>query len=175
MTAPPEGKGSAGWGSPIAAGAAFAFAAWMVVSLLLGLAQDGALIAPCCCCGRIPLIGFVPAMLLLRRDARLTPGQGFAVSFIAVGIAELAIAAVAVLFGPMPSLPSQVVEMIEASGREAGLSEAEVREQVEMLESLLPYVPILAAAFATLCAGVVGAATVALLRRRAGEPPPPPA
>ena len=166
------------WLPPIAMGATFALFAQLaplVVADLVPAVQ----VALCCCCAAQPVpIGVLPAWLAARRDRRLTPGQGFAVAFIAAGLGSVTVAFVQFMAIRGTDTEAWRESFVSAlnKAREAGGGSELTREQVESLaDSLvefLPLFPAIVATLITLLAALVGMVTVRVMRR--GEPAPAP-
>lgn len=162
------------WAVPIAAGAFGTF----VLLLLFGIGQtvpqaSVALTSACCCAAGFLPYGFLPAWIATRRDPRLTPGQGFAVAFIGVGLGTVVWA---VLNTPSfqqvdPALLREWFETAqEGMPVEQRRSKEEIDQMFETTRALIPYVPAIYATVTTLLAGFVGMLTVRIVRGRARPP-----
>jgi hypothetical protein len=169
VTALPPQPTAPSWTLPIAVGAAFTF----VFSFA---SSQTPLPAGCCCCVTLPLpLGVLPAMIALRRDAALTPAQGFAVSFIAVGLGAALLALLSVALAQGVNLTEMELELRRTfdelnRAQGGGLSQEQIERSVGIAMRLAPYGPAIVAAVLSVVAGVTGLLTVAILRRR--SPPP---
>jgi hypothetical protein len=159
------------WASPIALGATVSFLGSSLLVLLGNFGGPG--VVACCCV--LPLaflpFGFVPAAMAQRRDPSLTPGQGFAVSFIGVGLGMVLWAGVqfAIQSSSGAVQEQHVRQALEDALRQnpdKRLTDEQIDELVGAVAGLLPYVPVLFAGIVSLLAGAVGAVTVSLSRRR---------
>jgi hypothetical protein len=156
------------WAVPIAFGALFTFVLQALIAV--GQAVPVVQFAACCCCavGFVPS-GFVPAFLAARRDPHLTAGQGFAVSFIAVGIGTIAWAVIGAL-----SVSSQDPQLIrdavmaaqEGLPADQRLEQEELDALTDFLRAVLPFVPAVQAAVTTVFAGIAGMLSVGFAKRR---------
>ncbi len=162
------------WAMPIAAGAALSFIATSVLFLVSHL--HGALSVASCCCllpmSWLPYGGFT-ALVARQRDPFLTPGQGFTVSFIGVGLGTILFAAIA----------SQTIDpgLVEESAREAveqsiassgtPMTDEEKEAMIDTVVETAPFVPMIFAVVDTVMAGFAGMLIVLMLRRREAGPP----
>ena len=148
------------WSVPILLGAAF-------VVLVQGLLQVAVGDAACCCAPLLALLyGFLPAFVAQRRDALLTPGQGFAVAFIATGIGMLVWAVSNYLYtgGTVPAGYEEAIR--EALENQPDLPPEEREALVDMLIAVHPYVPVILTAVVSLIAAFVGLITSLIFRPR---------
>ncbi len=169
------------WLMPIAVTAMATVLVQWIPFLLAGIVPQLACGTMCCCgIGWVP-IGALAALLVMQRDPMITPGQGFAVSFIASGIGSLlsAVFWVVQLHSADPAVLEQDMrEILDESNRQLDpaqrLSADQIDDTVASMVDALPYVPVIMAIVYTALAGVAGLFTVLLLRRRARLPMPPP-
>ncbi|MCC6783284.1 MAG: hypothetical protein IT457_10625 [Planctomycetes bacterium] len=114
--------------------------------------------------------GILPALVALRRDAKLSAAQGFAVAFIAVGFGTFLWAAPAIAEAGEPDLRTvrkALVDMQAQLPEDQRMSAELVDDLARTIVDLAPYVPAIIASFVTLLAGFVGMLAVHLrLRRR---------
>ncbi|MFO1053491.1 MAG: hypothetical protein U1F36_14860 [Planctomycetota bacterium] len=165
------------WARPIVFGALHV----VLVMLLLGsaMSMDGGAptaLSACCAFAFLPF-GFLPAWLALRRDPLLSTGQGFAVSFIAVGLGISLWAVPMILSAPTPdprTIRKAVVEWQKTVPEDSRMEADEVDRTVRMAVQVLPYLPALHAVWTTVLAGFVGMMTVARARRAQLPQQPPP-
>lgn len=183
MTQPPLPPPTASWLPPILFGAALTVMLWVLPDLLAGLLPALFPMTHCCCCGYALPIGIVPALIASRRDPSLTPGQGFAVSFIAAGIGSWLVAGLGVLAAReagRDQFAENVRQVLEAWNERAPadqqLSGEELEQSIAFWATVAPYVPVLLATVLTVVAGVLGLVTIVVRSRRARQAPlPPPA
>ncbi len=172
-TPPPSTDSPApSWTGPIVIGAITTVLTQLMVSVLAAVVPAA---ASCCCMFEAIPLGLIPAWLAVSRDPRLTPGQGFAVSFIAVGIGSLCVAVVASLelrSVDTTALRHELMQMIaqwaEASGQP--MPEAERAARAEQLIGMRQYVPAVVATVLTVLAGITGMIGVRFARQRARIP-----
>ena len=140
-----------------------------------GMVPAGPYAVPCCCALETLPMGLLPAWLARRQDPTTTPGQGFVVSFIAVGLASVIVALVMVMQsrGADPEvLRAKFLEQIEQMQPQP-ISQEDKVQMADMLISVLPYIPVLGACVITLLGGVWGMLGVFLGTRRNSPMPPP--
>ncbi len=167
------------WVTPIAIGAVFAFVVGGLPMLFTG-ARGPDSVGLSCCCGMVLFVpfGFLPAFLALRRDPYTTPGQGFTVAFIAVGIGQILWAIMQSLGIDSDSIAefeSQLREFMQAANQEQPadrrLAAEDLDAVVESVVRMLPYLPVFTAGIVSLLSGLVGLFSVAVFRSR--RPPEP--
>lgn len=161
------------WAPPIALGALVSVLGVLGVVFVSGLlGNPSAAFAVLCCgtCSTPLLFGVLPPLVALARDPDLSPGQGFAVTFIGVGAGLIALAGWAVLSmtpEDMLVIEDQLRQELEAQRNEGlAISDQEIEEQVDMTRRLFPYVVPLMGLAGSLLAGMIGAVTVSVLRGR---------
>ncbi|MEM7199297.1 MAG: hypothetical protein AAF628_03465 [Planctomycetota bacterium] len=150
-----------------------------VGALLAGVAGQAAMQVACCCVPLLVLpLGALPAGLAWRNDQTLTPSQGFAVSFIGVGLGAVLAAGIAVMsMGELDQteVRGQLRNLIEQANETATedqrMTQAEIDAEVARQAEALPFAPVVLAGIGTIIGGLVGMATIAMLRR--SRPPPP--
>lgn len=161
---------------PILFGAAVAFLTTALLGLLTSIPNAAANFAACCCCaGTFVPFGVVPSIVALRRDPGLSVAQGFAVSFIAVGVGMIAWTVVVTMSGGRNVDETELRRLFEEAQQQMPAdnrwTEQELDAAVASAAGILPYVPVLAAAIVTLLSGLIGSLTVAMLRPRHRHPP----
>lgn len=133
-----------------------------------------------CCCALQPLpIGAFIGFMAWRRDPALTPGQGFAVSFIAAGVGTLIMAVPQVLSASsVDDRERQIREVLQQMNETATtkMSPEAIQEVASGAAELTPYIPVVSALVVTVFAGICGLFTVGYLRSRGAPPvvPTPP-
>ena len=162
-----------------------AFAAFLSQFVSLTVVSMMPLALPCCCAMEALPVGVGLGLWALRRDVYTTPGQGFAVSFIAAGLGSAVIVILAIMVTNPQNLDliaNESQRVLEQANAElpAGerLSEEDIDAAVQMMVDIQPYIPIVRALVFSTISGVCGLFAVGLLRRRASRqvmPPPPPA
>ena len=161
---------------PIAVGA---LATFVLHSIALAVPEFWTL--ACCSCGLSGApVGFLPAILARRQDPTIGPAQGFAVSFISVGIGALVVVFVTMVLQGWEVPPESfqaLRESLEEWNRERPLdqklTEAEIEETIEFTRNFAQYVPLINSGMIIVVGGLTGLISVALMGRSA--PPPPPA
>lgn len=163
-------EGRPSWAIPILVGSLVSFLGHSVFTYASS-GNEAVSLASCCCV--IP-VGFVPyaaltVLLALRRDPSLTPGQGFTVSFIAVG---LGLAIWGGLTG-MNADPVAIETVLRDSMHEqilsnpgSGLTLEEADELAASMASFAPYGALVVALVSALLAGVVGLMVVSFANGR---------
>ncbi len=168
------------WLPPIAIGALATAAGTM---LLLGLVFSGipsaSTPAQCCCSIAFVPFGALPAWLAFRRDRRLTPGQGFAVAFIAVGLGSVLWAGSMVLTHGMPEFDAAGLrKTLEEQEQKKPENERVPQEQVDrviaFMQQVWSFVPAVVALLLTVFGGLSGLITASILRSRAPPATSPP-
>lgn len=173
----PDHLASPSWAVPIALGALGTFALLLVFGAGQALPVPGLQMAACCCCaaGFLPY-GVLPAWIAVRRDPRLTGGQGFAVAFIAVGLGTIVWAAL-VASAESAVDPATLRESLEQAREgmpaDQRMSDEDLTQMVDAVQELLPFLPALYAVVTTVLAGFVGMITVGMVRRRRRAPRDP--
>lgn len=147
----------------------------MVIRLVTGMQPTS-----CCCCCPLEVVplGVLPAMLMLRRDPALTPGQGFAVSFIANGIGSIVLAVSDLVRFDGQARDALIADFRQQLERlneraEQKLTAEQMDDLVNAMAAIQPYVPVVFAAVFTVLAGMCGLFAVDFLRRRRALPRPP--
>jgi hypothetical protein len=160
------------WTVPILFGASATFVLTGLLTFMMSTPNAGVRLTACCCCGAafIPY-GLIPALVAMRRDPTLTTAQGFAVSFIAVGIGMVVWAGMIVLSGETPSvdpavLRQQLVDYQKDLPEDQKSTAEELDAMVDFTIGLLPYVPVIVATGMTLLAGLAGMLFTSITRPR---------
>ena len=180
MTPPYLAPSPPSWMPAIAAGALCTGFTGILGQLLTGTS--------CCCCPlHVVPLGVLPAVWMLRRDPALTPGQGFAVSFIANGLGAIASAITELLLNADPqkraTMHADAQRYLEELSRNSKqpMTPDEMADRLAVIDGILPYLPVVYAAIFTVIAGMCGLFAVGMLRRRRvtvlpppAPPPPPP-
>jgi hypothetical protein len=160
------------WLPPIVIGALVTYAgsALLIWAMFAGLPGVG-VVAQCACTLAFVPFGAIPAWLTFRRDPALTPGQGFAVAFIAVGLGSVLWAGARIASSEVPRLDTPAIrEAIERSQEELPADERASAEQIDatirFLEAVWPYVPAILALLLTVFGGLSGLVTAVILQAR---------
>jgi hypothetical protein len=176
----PVPRTQASWRLPILAGAMTTAGLMLLVSLLPKLGTLGFAASACVCCGALLPVGYLPAAIAFRADPTLTRGQGFAVSFIGVGIGVLVVTIQQILqlqdLDPAAldrDLRPQIEELLRQTGGKEPAPE-EIEAAIESMRKVIRYAPVAFAAFLTVVAGFVGMLTVGLMGGRRQPWPPEP-
>lgn len=153
------------WFAPIAIGA---LATFLLHSLALVVPVFW--LASCCCGATGVPVGFLPAFLAIRQDPDLSPGQGFAVSFIATGIGSLGVAFLVMVVLGWNMTPEDRDRIRQFFEREQQLSPQEIDQAVEITGQLIQFMPLIASGMVIVAGGLTGLVTGLLMRRRALPP-----
>ena len=166
------------WVPVIAIGALLTMLAQLAGYMLPALLPQVGCFSSCCCALEPIPIGIVPALLAHRRDPALTPGQGFAVSFIATGLGSAIVALISILGTDQQGraeyerIARETVQSINESAPAADrLTPEQVDASVATMMSVMPYVPVVLAMVFAVAAGVFGLLVVGMLRKRSAPPP----
>ncbi|MDP6929493.1 MAG: hypothetical protein QF412_07320 [Planctomycetota bacterium] len=181
MTLPPIAPDRPSQVPPIFFGVLVTLLTWFLVTLLSDYAPEVAGFAVCCCGFSFAPPGAITGFYAASRDQNMTPGQGFIVTFIGVGLAHVGLAAWSVYVSTGgDELEQQIRRVIEeTNARHPQLEAGEIDQVIAALVEIAPYLPILFAAIATLLAALCGMGLTALVRSgrigMANQGPPPPA
>ncbi len=179
MTAPapdsmPDFKPS--WVLPILAGAGGTILWQLIFSTVPDtyLAPNIAELVSCCgSCGFPIVLGFLPALIASSRDPGLRPGEGFTVSFIAVGAGVLVMLVVLYMQTSIPEMRQRAADGLRQSldlwmqeQPDLDLDEKAKEDAIALVGSVAPYMPLGIGLVAALLSGVCGMISVIVMRGR---------